>query len=47
MSQQEISGVILALVNRGVPVSAAVDAVLGHGAYNKLAKDIWTAARAA
>jgi type II secretory pathway component PulF len=41
-----ISARIVTLVNEGVPLAEAVDAVLGRGVYMSIASDIWNALRA-
>lgn len=35
------------LVKMGAPIEQAVDAILGAGAYKKLAEQVWTTLRAA
>jgi hypothetical protein len=36
-----VSALILGLVKEGLPVRVAFDAVLGEGAYEKLAGEVW------
>lgn len=35
------------LVKQGAPIELAVDAIMGEGAYKKLAEHVWTAMRVA
>lgn len=42
---QAISQAILTLVNEGADLRTAFDAVLGQGAYDQLASDIWEASQ--
>lgn len=44
--QQIISARILAHVANGMQLKEAFDAVLGEGAYMKMAAEVWAAARA-
>jgi hypothetical protein len=41
-----ISVAIGTLVKAGVDIKAATDAVLGEGAYTRIATEVWTALRA-
>jgi len=42
-----INTAIAMLVKSGASIDKAIDAVCGAGTYDKLAHDVWTAARAA
>jgi len=45
--QQAISALILAQVAQGKSIKEAFDAVIGEGAYDRLAGEIWEAFQAA